>query len=72
MPRNKLLLRALSAGAAILAMGSAAMAASPYDVITDAVDFTAVSPVVYAVAGALAGIYVIIKGVKVALAFVRS
>lgn len=43
-----------------------------YSVITEAVDFGDMSAVVLAVAGALAGIYVIIKGVRIALAFVRG
>lgn len=43
-----------------------------YSPISDAVDFGDMSTVVLAVAGGLAGIYVLIKGVRVALGFLRG
>lgn len=69
--KNALVVAAVSALAPVAAFAGGG-GGIDYSVITDAVDFGDMSTVVLAVAGALAGIYVIIKGVKIALSFVRG
>lgn len=45
---------------------------SPYDAITDAVDFSDVNSVVAAIAGGLALAFVFIKGAKLGLSLLRG
>lgn len=69
---RKYLMPAFTVGTAVL-LAPAAFAAGPdYSVISDAVDFSAIDDVVLSVAAALAGIYVIIKGVRIAMSFVKG
>lgn len=43
-----------------------------YSDLTDSVNFDDVGPAVLAAAGALVGVYIIVKGIRIILGFVRS
>lgn len=75
MMKKKLMARLL--GASTMLLGSAAALASgegglDYSTLTDSVNFDDVGPAVLVAAGALVGIYVIVKGIKMIIGFVRS
>jgi len=64
--------RKYGAGLALATLAaSSAMAADPYAAITAAVDFDAVTPVIIAAAAALAIVFVLRKGVRLALSMIK-
>lgn len=59
--------------ALLVAMASPAMATGlDYSTLTDAISFDEVGPAVLAGAGALVALYVIVKGVRLIISFVRG
>lgn len=67
---------ALLVGSLLAVVGAPAMAGGggglDYSTLTDAINFDDVGPAVLAGAAALVALYVIIKGVKLIIAFARS
>lgn len=56
-----------------VANGAPALAGGPdYSAITDAIDFDDVSALILPAAGALIGLYVLIKGVRIVIGFVKG
>jgi hypothetical protein len=63
--------RKFGAGLALSLVAASAFATDPYASITAAVDFDGVTPVIIAAAAALAVVFVLRKGVRLALSMIK-
>lgn len=71
--RNKLAaLYAVVTASAVTNVALAGGGGPDYSAITDAIDFEDVSALILPAAGALIGLYVLIKGVRIVIGFVKG
>lgn len=71
MKRNLFSVRNVSTGLVLSLVGGVAAASDPYAAITSAIDFSDVTTVIIAAAAALAAVYVLRKGVRMALSMAK-